>query len=159
MPERCTAVCRSCMGKLEHSVCTKRSRCRTRAQDSPLSLYSQDNALGLNTQRGTMKLKIRGAQFAQILQVPAVWSGKLGFILTAKMQLFSRVSVLSIPPHPTGSIGRGFKLSDNHPLGPCPGTWSADLLSSKTLEQPAPCKERGPHGAHQLPSFGSRLPM
>lgn len=42
-----TAVYRSRVGTLEHSVCTKGARCRTRTQDRPLSLYSQDNALVL----------------------------------------------------------------------------------------------------------------
>lgn len=52
-----------------------------------------------------MKPEIRQAQSVQILQVPAVWSRKLGFILRTKMQLFSRFPVLSIPPLPVGACG------------------------------------------------------
>lgn len=98
-----------------------------------------------------MKPKIRQAQPLQIPQVPAVWTGKLGFILTAKMQLFSGVFVVSIPPQLTKSVWKSCILTDSHPLRPCPATWSAHLLSSETPEQPAPCKEQCLHRAHQLP--------
>lgn len=52
-----------------------------------------------------MKPEIRQAQSVQILQVPAVWSRKMGFILLTNMQLFSRFAVFSSPPLPTGACG------------------------------------------------------